>query len=396
MIKTHNGVPVYPQDVYGTAAIVDPYPHYTRMRELGSVVWLPKQRVYALPRYAECKDVLRKDKAYISGKGVSLNPLVNRLLSGSSTLTTDGAEHDERRKLVAHGMLPRALRAISDNVDAQAAAVVDSALVSGAVDGVSDIAMPLPMAVVPDLIGWPRDQRENLLPWGGAAFDMLGPLNTHAVKSFPVGTQMMRFARRLVRERNLIEGSLAHEVLIAVDEGKIAHADCSVLMVDYIAPSLDTTIAAISNALYLFAAHPEQWQLLRQDQTLIPNAINEVIRIESPLRAFSRKAAQENEIADTPIPAGARLLVLYSSANRDEREWDDPHTFDIRRDAGRHLGFGNGTHACAGQALARLEMTAMLRALTERVARIEFNGEPTWAVNNIIRRHERLPIRLCG
>lgn len=85
---------------------------------------------------------------------------------------------------------------------------------------------------------------------------------------------------------------------------------------------------------------------------------------------------------------------MYASANRDELEWDDPHTFDIRRDATRQLGFGQGTHACAGQGLARLETTAMLRALAERVERIEVTGEPTWAINNIIRRHQRLPIKL--
>jgi len=167
-------------------------------------------------------------------------------------------------------------------------------------------------------------------------------------------------------------------------------------MVDYIAPSLDTTISAISNALYLFGSHPEQWQLLREDPTLIPNAINEVIRYESPLRAFSRKARQGCQIASAHIPAGARVLVVYASANRDEREWTDPATFDIQRDATRQLGFGQGAHACAGQGLARLEITAMLRALTERVERIEPTGPPTWAVNNIIRRHRRLPLKLIG
>jgi cytochrome P450 len=395
MKKSPGGVPVYRHDVYATAAIVDPYPHYTRMRALGSVVWLPKQRIYALPRFAECKAVLRDDGTFISGKGVALNPLINRLSRGT-TLNSDGTDHDKRRKLVAHRMLPRALRAISDDVDAQAAAVVDAALGKGAVDGVADVAMALPMAVVPDLVGWPRDQRDNLLPWGGATFDVLGPLNRHAVRALPGALQMLRFARHVVRKRAMIEGSLGHDVLLAADAGKLSHADCSPLMVDYIAPSLDTTISAISNALYLFAAHPEQWQLLRDDPALIPNAINEVIRYESPLRAFSRKALHHTEIDGTAIPAGARVLVVYASANRDEREWDAPETFDIRRDATRQLGFGQGTHACAGQGLARLETTAMLRALAARVERIELTAPPTWAINNIIRRHEHLPIKLVG
>jgi cytochrome P450 len=395
MIKTRNAVTTYWPDIYSTSAIVDPYPHYTRMRELGPVVWLPRRRVYALPRYAESKAVLRDDKVFISGKGVALNAFSNRLSRGT-TLNSDGADHDQRRKLVAHRLLPRALRAISDDVDRQAAAVVDAAVSRGVVDGVSDLATALPMAVVPDLVGWPRDQRNSLLAWGGATFDILGPFNRHAVRAMPGIGQMLRFARRVVRQRAVIEGSLGHDVLIAADNGQLSHAECSPLMIDYIAPSLDTTISAISNALYLFATHPEQWQMIRADASLIPNAINEVIRYESPLRAFSRKAVSDIEIAGTTVAAGSRVLVMYASANRDEREWEAPDTFDILRDANRQLGFGQGAHACAGQGLARLETSAMLRALAERVVRIELTGPPVWAVNNIIRRHGRLPVRLVG
>ena len=101
-------------------------------------------------------------------------------------------------------------------------------------------------------------------------------------------------------------------------------------------------------------------------------------------------------MANVEIPAGARVLVLYASANRDEREWADTNTFDIRRDANRQLGFGHGTHACAGQGLARLEMQAMLSALMERVDRIELAGQPAWALNNVIRCYERLPLRLIS
>jgi cytochrome P450 len=392
-ITAPNGVPVYPANIYTPAAIVDPYPHYRQMREQGPVVWLSRHRLYALPRFAECKAVLRDDKTFLSGKGVALNPITNRMSQGT-TLISDGAEHDRRRKLVAHRMMPRALRAISDNVDQLAADVVTAAVERGEVDGVNDLASALPHAVVPDLVGWPRDERDKLLRWGAATFDIIGPLNKQAVKSAPAALQMLRFANRVVRQRSVIEGSMAHELLTAADAGELSHAECAPLMIDYIAPSLDTTISAISSALYLFATHHEQWQILRDDPSLISNAVNEVVRYEAPLRAFARHAGCETEIADVRIPAGARVLVMYASANRDEREWDDPDTFDIRRDATRHLGFGQGAHACAGQSLARLETSAMLRALLERVDRIELTAEPTWALNNIIRRHERMPLKL--
>jgi cytochrome P450 len=291
-------------------------------------------------------------------------------------------------------LLPRALRAISDNVDEQAAQVVDAAVRQGEIDGVEDLACALPLAVVPDLVGWPRGQRDNLLPWGAATFDILGPLNRHAVRSIPASLRMLKFARRVVRQRSLIEGSIGHEVLLAADDGKVSREVCAALMIDYIAPSLDTTISAISHALHLFATHPDQWQVLQQDPARIPNAINEILRYESPLRAFSREARETTEIAGHQVPAGARVLVIYASANRDELEWDDPDSFNIERDATRQLGFGHGAHACAGQGLARLEASAMLRALVERVDRIELTGPPTWAINNIIRRHESLPIKL--
>jgi cytochrome P450 len=394
MSKLASGVPVYRRDIYANDAIIDPHPHYTRLRQLGPVVWLPRQRVYALPRYSECKAVLHDDETFVSGRGVALNPIANRLSRGT-TLNSDGADHDQRRKLLAHRMLPRALRAISDAVDEQAAQVVEAALGRSEVDGV-DLASALPLVVVPDLVGWPRDQRDHLLSWGAATFDILGPLNRNWVKALTPSLQMLRFARRVVRHRSVLEGSLGHDVLLAADNGKLPYRECPPLMVDYLGPSLDTTISAISTALHLFATVPQQWEILKNDDTLISNAVNEVLRYDSPLRAFSRRAHRDTVIAGTRIPVGSRVLVVYASANRDELEWDQPDTFEIRRDATRQLGFGHGSHACAGQGLARMETAAMLRALIERVDRIELTSPPTWAINNIIRRHEHLPLKLIA
>ncbi|MGB3354499.1 MAG: cytochrome P450, partial [Mycobacterium sp.] len=371
----------------------DPYPHYTRLRQLGQVIWLPRHRVYALPRYAECKAVLRDHTRFISGDGVALNPLANRLSRGT-TLNSDGEDHDRRRKLLAHRLTPKALRSMSDAIEHQAASVVDAALTQRNVDGVRDLATALPLRVVPDLVGWPETGRENLIPWAGATFDALGPLNRQALGTMPATLSMLRFSRRVVRDRSVLPGSMGDDVLRAADDGKVALSECPALMIDYLAPSLDTTISAISSALHLFATHPAQWRALRDDPALIPNAVNEVVRLESPLRAFSRKVLRDNDIAGYSIPSGSRVLVIYASANRDEGEWTEPEVFDITRDANRHLGFGYGTHGCAGQGLARLETQAILRELVARVETLTLAGEPTWAINNIIHRYERLPLEL--
>jgi cytochrome P450 len=384
--------PRFDGDLYGPAAVADPYPTYTRLRALGPVVWLTRHRAFALTRYEECKQTLLDDGTFVSGKGVALNPIANRLSRGT-TLNSDGEVHANRRKIVAHRLTPRALRSMSETIETTAERVVADAVDRRRVDGV-DLARSVPLQVVPGLVGWPEDEREHLLAWAAATFNVLGPINRTSIRSVPASLGMMRFAKRLARTGNVMSGSLGEEVIAAANAGLIARSDAAALMIDYLGPALDTTISAISSALHLFARHPDQWDALRADRALIPNALNEVLRYEAPLRAFSRLVATDTTIAGTDLWRGDRVLVLYASANRDEHAWDQPERFDIHRDATRHLGFGHGTHGCAGQGLARLEAHAVLNALAERVERIEPTGSPVWGRNNIIRGLSALPLQL--
>ncbi|KZF07696.1 monooxygenase [Rhodococcus sp. EPR-279] len=394
-MRTDVSIPQYRRNIYSTDAILDPYPHYARLRELGPVVWLPGQQVFAVPRYAECKEVLLDDETFISGDGVALNPIANRLGRGT-TLNSDGDEHASKRAVLAHRLTPRAVRKMTTAISEKAESIVDVALRKQFVDGVDDLATALPMSIVPDLVGWPEDGREDLLRWAGATFDSLGPVNRHSATAVKAAAEMLSFSKRVVRERSVLPGSMGEDVLIAADDNRLEKSACPALMIDYLGPSLDTTIGAISGALDLFARHPEQWQAIRQNPDLIPNAVNEVVRYESPIRAFSRKAVRDADIGGSRIPAGARVLVIYASANRDQREWDNPDAFDITRDAARQLGFGSGTHGCAGQGLARLEAQTMLRVLARRVERIVSSGTPKRAVNNVIHRYEQLPLKLVA
>ncbi|WP_447644078.1 cytochrome P450 [Nocardioides zeae] len=281
-------------------------------------------------------------------------------------------------------------------MEERADAVVAAAVARGHVDGVADVAQALPTSFVPDLIGWPTDGREHLLRWAGATFDSLGPVNGQTIRSTPATVGMLRFARSVVRRRDVLPGSMGADLLERVDRGELREDACPALMVDYLAPSLDTTISAIASTMLLLARHPGQWRRLQDDPDLVPNAVNEVVRIESPLRAFARSLDRDAEVGGVQLTAGTRVVVFYASANRDERFWDDPTTFDVTRDATPQLGFGQGAHGCAGQGLARLETQSILRSLLARVERIELAGTPVWGVNNIIHKLDELPLRLVA
>jgi cytochrome P450 len=178
--------------------------------------------------------------------------------------------------------------------------------------------------------------------------------------------------------------SWAWSAFEAARRGEITENEARGLMLDYVAPSLDTTIFAISNAIWLFANNPDQWDLVRENPTLIPSAINEVLRVESPIQSFSRYVTRDAQVGDISMPGGSRAIVVYGSANRDERKWQNPESFDVRRKAAEQLAFGHGEHLCVGLPLARLEMKSLFAALAKRVKRFEVRSVER-ALNNTLR-----------
>jgi cytochrome P450 len=166
---------------------------------------------------------------------------------------------------------------------------------------------------------------------------------------------------------------------------------CPVMMLDYVTPSLDTTILGITATIALFARHPDQWAMLRADRSLIPHAINEALRVETSVPQFTRVLTEDHEIDGVPLAAGSRVALLYGSANRDERKYPDPDRFDITRKPSDHLAFGRGEHVCVGMHLARLEMSTLLDRLADRVERFEIvDSEPL--LNNGLRGLARLEV----
>jgi cytochrome P450 len=384
--------PVYDFDLYGDDVLRDPYPHYRALRDLGSAVWLPHNGLYAVSRFEDVRAALRNPGVFSSAQGVAANDHVNEMSRGT-TLASDAPLHDRLRTIIAAPLLPRALEEIGPEIRAEARRLVEDLVTRGHFDAVTDLAQHLPLTIVSKLVGLEDYGRGSMLRWASATFNVLGTMNARGCTAMTDVQEMRGYLGGASIREHLRPGSWGDRIFQAGERGEVEPERCPVLMRDYLGPSLDTTIFATANLIMLFGKYPAQWDLVRGDPTLIPNAINESLRLESPIRGFTRHLATDAMIGDVSIPSGSRVLLLYASANRDERKWQDAERFDVRRRASDHLGFGNGTHMCAGLHLARLEMTALLEVLVEKVARFEL-GEPVLALNNVLRGLASLPVRV--
>jgi cytochrome P450 len=385
-------VPCYDVDLFTDEALTDPYGHYRAMRDAGPVVWLSAHDVFAVARYQDVRTVLEDATTFISGEGVGLNEIINDAGQGT-TLMSDGEEHRCLRGIVGRPLTPRSLADLRPEAQQLADALVDRLVERATFDAVTDLAEVLPSTWVPDLLGWPADGRDRLLDWAAANFNGLGPLNDRAMAAGGGLLEMSAYAQHLV-DVDLPDGSIAAGILAAADRGEVDRSRCPMMFIDYLAPSLDTTVSAIGNAMWLFATHPDQWQLLREEPQRAKAAFNEALRLESPINCFTRVAEVDTTIDGVAVPAGSRVLVSYASANRDERRWDRPDEFDITRESAAHVAFGYGEHACVGMGLARLEGAAVLSSLVERVDQIELAGTPRRKLNNLIRSFGSLPVTI--
>ena len=380
--------PQYPVDIFSDDVIREPYGHYREIRDLGSAVWLSEHRLWAVARFDDVRAALRADEILISGKGVAANPLMNR--GGVAALVTDGELHREFRRVLMAPMSASEMRTLRPRLADAADSQIGRLVAGREFDGMRDLATFLPMTIVGHMVGLSDAGREKLFEWAIATFDAFGPLNARTRAGILGATEAARYVEGLDRH-DVVSGSWADRLWDAADRGQIDASAVPGLLLDYVTPSLETTIFAIGHLFHLLGTHPEQWQALRADPELIPAAIAEALRMEAPIRAFTRFVARDFAVGDGLLPAGSRALILYASANRDERRYVEPDRFDIHRDNADHLGFGHGAHHCLGVHLAKLEMQCLLEAAVRQVETISV-GEPTCLVNNMLRGFERLPM----
>jgi cytochrome P450 len=375
-------------DIWADEILVDPYPTYAALREQAAVVHLPKNELYVLTRYDAIRDALGDPESF-SSTSIGFNPMVNEALQGTS-LASDPPVHTQLRAVLSQNLTPRALRGLKVTIDEKADKLVAGLADSGSFEAIDSLARAFPIEIVADLIGFKGHVKDNMLRWGQAAMQVIGPLNQRTQESFPIAGELYGWCSSVTAE-DLAPGSIGRGIFDAETRGDIPEGSAGHIIHQYLGAGVDTTIASIGNIVALFGRHPEQFDLVRANPDLVPAAFAEVLRYWAPVHIWGRKATRDVEIDGVIIPAGAQVGILFGAGNRDPRRYENPDTFDVARNPVDHLSFGYGPHGCAGQGLAKLEGHAVIEALSRRVQALTI-GDEVREPSNITRSIEKLQV----
>ena len=362
------------------------------IREMAPVVHLERENIMVLGRYEHVAKGLTDWKAFSSTSRPWHDP---NSVRPEILLTDDPPRHTQVRAVIGRALSPKAMQHAADSFKREAERLVDELLShdDATIDAVTDITARYVHTVLPDLMGLPKEGRENMTPFGNAVWATMGPANELFDQAMAQAGNSFEWVDWAGNRENIRPDSLGGEMYAAADRGEISEADAKLLTLTILSAGSDTTVITMGNAINAFARFPEQYAILRAEPSLLRNAFDEALRWDSPSRMAGRIAVQDVEIEDYVIPAGTRCGLLFAAANRDPRKWPDPDRFDIKRDLRGQVGWGYGIHSCVGRTLAQLEADALIGALIKRVDRFDAAGDPDWWITTIGHGPARLPIR---
>ena len=360
---------------------------YRTLRDEHPVYLDPAKGMWALSRFADVRDAAT-DTERLSSENTEISVgLIPQIQS------MDPPRHDALRNLVSRAFTGRRADAMEPRIREIARELIDAFAARGEADLMAEFARHLPSRVIGEMIGVPEDRREAFLAWTESMVETSG--EERQAEVVQAATNIYgEFSKLLSERRERRTGDLMSALIDAeLDGEKLTEEDllgfCFVLIV----AGNDTTTNLIANGAVLLAEHPEQRARLVRDPSLLPNAIEEMLRCEAPAQALPRRVLRDVSWHGTTIPAGAQVRLVWGAANRDEREFDDPDRFDIDR-APRHLAFGVGTHFCLGARLARLEARVAFEELLARFPDYALTGAPGWHTSIWARSHRTVPVRL--
>jgi cytochrome P450 len=389
-------IPVLDDDPFSPTVLADPYDLHRRMREAGPVVRLERYRVWCMGRHEQVTDALSDWGTFCSAAGVGLSDFRREKpwRPPSLLLEADPPDHTIVRRVMAGVLTPRAVKALRASFEPAAERMAEALVQRGIFDAVADLAEVYPLRVFPDAVGLAEEGRENLLPYGSMVFNTFGPRNDLFEAAFARAAVVLPWIHAGCQRESLAPDGLGAQIWAAADRNEITHEQAPLLVRSLLSAGVDTTVFGLGNAMYCLAANPEQWNRLHADPGLAKFAFEEALRLESPVQTFFRTTTRDVDVDGARIPAGEKVLLFLGAANRDARRWgNDADRYDIRRQASGHVAFGQGIHACVGQAIARLEGELILGALARRVSRLELAGETRPRLNNTLRGFSSVPVR---
>ena len=305
----------------------------------------------------------------------------------------DPPRHDRLRTLVSLAFTPSRVRAMEPRVRAVAEELMAKLLEAGRADLLAAYARHIPSRVIGELIGIPAERIPDFLHWTEAMVELpKDRTQSDAIKD-PAASIYEEFAQLLDERRGARRDDLMSALIDAeLDGRKLTQEEllgfCFVLVV----AGNDTTTNLIANGAVLLAEHPEQRRLLAADPSLLPNAIEEMLRYEAPAQALPRRLTRDTTLHGETLREGEQLFLLWGSANRDEREFENAERFDVRREIKRHLAFGQGVHFCLGKSLAKLEARVAFEELLARAPEYELAGPAPWLPSMWARAHASVPV----
>ncbi|MGQ5634241.1 MULTISPECIES: cytochrome P450 [unclassified Streptomyces] len=396
-------------DPWDPAFVADPYPAYAELRARGRVVYFAPTNQWLVPHHADVSALLRDRRLgrtflhRFSHEEFGRTPPPPEhepfhTLNDHGMLDLEPPDHTRIRRLVSKAFTPRTVERLRPYVHALADELVAALVRKGGGDLLSEVAEPLPVAVIAEMLGVPEADRALLRPWSAAICGMyeLNPSKETAVKAVRASVEFSEYLRGLIAARRREPGEdLVSGLIAAHDEGdRLTEQEMISTAVLLLNAGHEATVNATVNGWWALFRNPAQLAALRADHALVPSAVEELMRYDTPLQLFERWVLDDIEIDGTTIPRGSEIAMLFGSANHDPAVFTDPGRLDLTRGDNPHISFSAGIHYCIGAPLARIELAASMSALLRQAPTLALAAEPRRKPNFVIRGLEGLTVEV--
>ncbi len=373
---------------------IDPYPVFDQLRAEAPVLWHDDAQLWTIARHDDVMRISRDPTSFCSGKGVLPADRQRDITGAESILFLDPPDHQRHRKLVSPAFTPRRISALEKRVRELACELLDGVDKGEPVDFAPAVAVPLPMLVIAEMLGIPVEDRDRFKVWSDA---MIDAATEPKDETFQLALELWQYFEEIIEQRRAepaedLVSVIAHA---EVDDVPLTNAELNGFCMTLLVAGNETTRNLITGGVEALTRHPEQMQRLVEDRSLIPSAVEEMLRWVTPVMNFARTATQDVEMRGETIGEGQMVFMLYGSANRDPEVFGpSADSFDVGRQPNPHVAFGFGEHFCMGASLARLEARVLFDELLQRFSTVELAGHPERLRSSLMRSLVHLPVAL--